>query len=124
MPAWLRLVGPAVSVAELVRGSDRLDAAKWSSPGPTVRPHRRADRHAATGRARDSGARLSETRWRVASVINIQPYTTRVNAHPISAETVPAAQMRSYLLRSGSLGRHPSHRIGPRAYFTLCYPRI
>jgi hypothetical protein len=31
------LAGPDVSSAELVRGSDRLDAAKWSSPGPTAR---------------------------------------------------------------------------------------
>jgi imidazolonepropionase-like amidohydrolase len=34
--------------AELVRSSDRLAAAIWSSPAPTARPHRRVDRHAAT----------------------------------------------------------------------------
>src|SRR6516164_5774190 len=97
MRVWLRLAGPALSTGELVRGSDRLGAAKWSSPGPTALPHRTDDRHAAAGPAHDSGAR-----WRVPSVINIQPYTTQVNAHPTSAETVPGGQTRSYLLRSGS----------------------
>src|ERR1035437_9696395 len=102
MPVWLRLAGPVVSGAELVRGSDRLDAAIWSSPAPTARPHRRVGRHAAIGRVRDVGARPSGTRSRVASVINIQPYTTCVNPHPISVEIPAAAQIRSYLLRSGS----------------------
>jgi hypothetical protein len=38
----------------------------------------------------------------VASVINIQPYSTWVNPHPIFAGTQAAGQTRSYLLRSGS----------------------
>src|SRR5215470_9987262 len=100
MRVWLRLARPAPSADELVRASDRLGAAKWSSPGPTALPHRKDDRHAATGPAHDRGARLFGTRWRVPSVINIQPYTTQVNVHPTSAETVPGAQSRSYLLRS------------------------
>src|SRR3954454_21448338 len=37
MPVWLRLVGPAVSAAELVRGSDRLGEAIWSRNVPIVR---------------------------------------------------------------------------------------
>jgi len=45
---------------------------------------------------------------RVASVINIQPYATHVNPYPISAEMAAAAQIRSYLLRSGS--RYPALR--------------
>src|ERR1035437_5442482 len=102
MPVWLRLAGPVVSGAELVRGSDRLDAAIWSSPAPTARPHRRVDRHAAIGRVRASGARPSGTRPRVASVITIQPYTPFVNTHPFSVKIPAAAQIRSYLLRSGS----------------------
>src|SRR5262244_3147164 len=108
MPAWLRAAAPVASAAELVGGSDRLDGAIWSSPAPTARPHRRVDRHAATGNAHDWGARLSESRWRVASAINIQPHATYVNLSPISAETAAAAQIRSYLLRSGS--RHAALR--------------
>src|SRR5438067_11701370 len=40
--------------------------------------------------------------WRLASVRNIQPYMTCLNPYAIYAETAPAAQIRSYLLRSGS----------------------
>src|SRR5450432_4275578 len=116
MRFWLRLVGPALSTGALVRGSDRLDAAKWSNPGPAARPHRKVDRHAAASPARDGGARLSGTRWRVASVINIQPYATDVNAHPTSAETAAAAQIRSYLWRSRShlavAGQHLPEQVG------------
>src|ERR1035437_10101628 len=61
----------------------------------------------------------------MASVINIQPYTTCVNTHPISVEIPAAAQIRSYLLRSGS---HycplwcPYRRLRPLAVFA--YPRF
>jgi hypothetical protein len=36
MLVWLRLAGPAVSVAAPVPGSDKLGAAIWNSPVPTV----------------------------------------------------------------------------------------
>src|SRR5215470_13061197 len=44
----------------------------------------------------------SRANWRAPSVINIQPYTTQINAHSTFAEIPAAVQIRSYLLRSGS----------------------
>src|SRR6266542_4020808 len=105
MPVSIRRGEPAPSVAEPVRGNGRLGAARWSNPAPGVRPHRRVARLAEVRSVRDGGARLFGYRWRAASVINIQPLTTSISPHSISAGIAGDVQIRSYLLRSGSLHR-------------------
>src|SRR5215831_7742305 len=97
MRVSIRLREPALSIAELVPGNGRLAAVRWSNL--------------------DLGARPSGYRWRAPSVINIQPLTTYINPHSIFVGTAVAVQIRSYLLRSGSLVtlvvEYRTRRVGP-----------
>src|SRR3954453_22832622 len=100
MPAWTRLLRPALSAFPLAAGIDTLVEEKWNSLALTARRPRAVDRSAEAGHEHDSAARLFAPRWRVPYVITVQPYMTQVKQKLIDTST--AARMRSYLLRSGS----------------------
>src|SRR5229473_1229740 len=119
MPAWLRLAGPAVSVAELVRGSDRLDAAKWSSPAPTACPIRRIDRrgHRFVRYADDSNIYVRSERAGQRVMESVKRFITdklklKVNE---SKSAVAKPQERKFLGFSFTSGKELKRKIAPKA---------